>query len=43
MACLYKKKERYWISYRLDGRLIQKSLRTVNKRVARLTAGGGCP
>lgn len=35
MACLYKRKGRYWIAYRLDGRLIQKSLWTANERIAR--------
>ena len=35
MACLYKRKGRYWIAYYVDGRLIQKSLRTTNERVAR--------
>ena len=34
MACLYKRKKTYWISYYLEGRLVQKSLRTNNERVA---------
>ena len=35
MACLYKKSGRYWIAYYVDGRLLQKSLRTANEHVAR--------
>ena len=34
MACLYKRKENYWISYYIEGRQIQKSLRTSNQKVA---------
>ena len=34
MACLYKRKQTYWISYYLEGKLVQKSLRTNNERVA---------
>lgn len=35
MACLYKRRNGFWISYRLDGRLVQKSLRTDDERLAR--------
>jgi len=35
MACLYKRKGRYWIAYRVGGRRIQKSLRTTNAGIAR--------
>ncbi len=35
MACLYRRGERFWIAYYLNGRLIQKSLRTAIERVAR--------
>ena len=35
MACLYKRGERFWIAYYLDGKLVQRSLRTTNTRVAR--------
>ena len=34
MACLYKRKQTYWISYYLEGKLLQKSLRTNIQRVA---------
>ena len=34
MACLYKRKQTYWISYYLERKLVQKSLRTNNERVA---------
>ena len=35
MACLYKRRRKYWVSYVLDGELIQKSLRTENERLAK--------
>ena len=35
MACLYRRGGKYWIAYRVDGRLIQESLRTTNERLAR--------
>ena len=34
MAHLYKRGSKYWISYYLNGRLVQKSLKTKNERVA---------
>jgi len=34
MECLYQRKQTYWISYYLDGKLVQKSLRIRNERVA---------
>lgn len=34
MAHLYKRGRQYWISYYLNGKLVQKSLRTKNERVA---------
>ena len=34
MAGLYQRKQTYWISYYLEGKLVQKSLRTKNERVA---------
>jgi len=34
MACLYQRKHTYWISYYLEGKLVQKSLRTRNERAA---------
>jgi len=34
MACLYKRRKNYWISYYVGGRQIQKSLGTSNQRVA---------
>jgi len=33
MAHLYKRGSQYWISYYLDGKLKQKSLKTANERV----------
>jgi len=35
MACLYKRRRRYWISYYLNGKQVQKSLNTSNEKVAR--------
>jgi len=35
MAHVYKRGRQYWISYYLNRRLVQKSLRTTNERVAR--------
>ena len=35
MACLYKRGKRFWVSYLLDGQLVQRSLRTDNERVAK--------
>lgn len=35
MASLYKRRKKYWVSYVLDGRLVQKSLKTGDLRVAR--------
>lgn len=35
MASLYKRGGRFWIAYYFDGKLIQRSLRTTNLRVAR--------
>ena len=35
MACLYKRRKQYWISYYLNGRQFKKSLHTDNERVAR--------
>jgi len=34
MACLYKRRKQYWISYYIEGKQIQKSLHTSNERVA---------
>ena len=34
MAYLYKRKQQFWIGYYLNGKLVQKSLKTKNKRVA---------
>jgi len=34
MAYLYQRKQTYWIGYYLEGKLVQKSLRTNNERVA---------
>jgi hypothetical protein len=34
MACLYKRRKKYWISYYHDGKQIQKSLKTSEPRVA---------
>jgi len=34
MACLYKRRRQFWINYYLNGKLVQKSLHTVNERVA---------
>ena len=34
MACLYKRKQTYWISYYVEGKLVQKSLRTSNEKIA---------
>jgi len=35
MASLYKRGTHFWIAYRLDGRRVQRSLRTNNERIAR--------
>jgi hypothetical protein len=35
MASLYQRGKTFWVSYYLDGRLVQQSLRTDNERVAR--------
>jgi len=35
VASLYKRRKKFWISYYLDGKLVQKSLKTDNERVAR--------
>ncbi len=35
MACLYKRKSKFWVSYRINGKLVQQSLNTDCKRVAR--------
>ncbi|MFB3893970.1 MAG: tyrosine-type recombinase/integrase [Phycisphaerae bacterium] len=35
MACLYKRRRKYWVSYMLGGRLVQKSLKTDNERIAK--------
>lgn len=35
MAHLYKRGSRFWISYYVAGKLVQKSLRTTNERVAK--------
>ena len=34
MAHLYKRGHQFWISYYLSGKLVQKSLKTKNERVA---------
>ncbi len=34
MACLYKRRKQYWISYYIDGTQVQKSLHTSNEKVA---------
>jgi len=34
MACLYKRRKQYWISYYIEGKQIQKTLHTSNERVA---------
>ena len=34
MACLYKRRKQFWISYYVDGKQVQKSLRTSSERVA---------
>ena len=35
MACLYKRRTQYWVSYYLNGRQVQKSLHTDDPRIAR--------
>ena len=35
MAGLYKRGKTFWVIYRIDGKLIRKSLGTKNERVAR--------
>ena len=35
MATLYKRKNRFWVSYWIQGKQFQKSLGTDNERVAR--------
>ncbi len=34
MACLYKRRKQYWISYYINGAQIQKSLHTASEKVA---------
>ncbi len=34
MACLYKRRKKFWISYYCGGKQIQKSLKTSDARVA---------
>ena len=34
MACVYKRRKQYWISYYVNGQQIRQSLHTTNKRVA---------
>ncbi len=34
MACLYKRRKQYWISYYLNGTQVQKSLHTASEKVA---------
>jgi integrase len=34
MACLYKRRKQFWISYYVDGKQVQKSLRTSSERIA---------
>ena len=34
MACLYKRRKKFWISYYCKGKRIQKSLKTSDARVA---------
>ena len=34
MACLYKRRNQYWVSYYLNGKQLQKSLKTDNYKVA---------
>ena len=35
MACLYKRRKQYWVSYYLNGRQVKKSLHTDDPRIAR--------
>jgi integrase len=35
MACLYKRRKQYWISYYIGGKQVQKSLHTASEKVAK--------
>lgn len=35
MACLYKRGNNFWVSYRINGKLVQRSLHTDRRRVAK--------
>ena len=37
MACLYKRRKQYWISYYIGGKQVQKSLHTSSEKVATST------
>ena len=34
MACLYKRRKQFWISYYVDGKQVQKALRTSSEKIA---------
>ena len=35
MACLFKRGKKFWISFRINGKLLQRSLKTDDRRIAR--------
>jgi hypothetical protein len=35
MACLYRRGKHFWVSYRINGKLVQRSLNTSDKRTAK--------